>query len=66
MLTRKERINIATHFYGLYTIGLASNDFQRIDEDCAMDNMRVPFLKSQLTPEMEKYLESFKPTFGVA
>lgn len=55
-LTREERIDLAVCCYGLYSIGLASNECQRIDEDCAMDNMGVPFLRSQLTDHHLKVL----------
>lgn len=55
-LHRKDRIAIACRFYGLYTIGFASTEREKVDEDCCMDNMRVPYRTDQLTEDMQQYL----------
>lgn len=56
-ISRAERITLAVCVYGLYTMGLATTDSERCDEDCAMDNMRVPYYKEQLTPRDVAALE---------
>lgn len=55
-LSHRERVWIAAKFYGAYTFGLAVDPIEITDETCAMDNMKVPFLREQLTSEMLKYL----------
>jgi len=56
-IPRKQRIDLAVCHFGLYTFGLAMTDCERVDEDCAMDNMSVPFYFEQLTPTMKESLE---------
>jgi hypothetical protein len=60
ILPRQDRISLAAGYFGVYTIGLAANDFQKADEDCAMDNMRVPYYVSDLTDEQMAYLIRLK------
>lgn len=55
-LSYRERVWIACKFFGLYTLGLAVDPREIADEVCAMDNMKVPFLREQLTPEMLKFI----------
>jgi len=46
-LTRVERLNLAVCYFGLYMIGMATNDGDKVDEDCAMDNAGVPLYLQQ-------------------
>jgi len=55
-LSYRERVTIACMFYGLYRMGVAVTDFDRVDELCCMDNMHVPWLYSQLTDKMQHCL----------
>jgi hypothetical protein len=48
-IPREDRIYLGQTVYGLYTLGMAGSDSERIDEDCVMDNMRVPYYKKDLT-----------------
>lgn len=56
-LTRNERLNLAVCYFGLYTIGMATNDGDKVDEDCAMDNAGVPFYYNQLNDRQRKVLD---------
>lgn len=56
-IARADRVALASSFYGLYLLGSAMTDSERIDEDCAMDNMRVPFLTDCLSNAQRAYLE---------
>jgi hypothetical protein len=56
-LTRNERLNLAVCYFGLYTIGMATNDCDKVDEDCAMDNAGVPFYYDQLNDRQRKVLD---------
>lgn len=56
-LTREERIWIATKFFGLYVLGNAMTESEKIDEDCGMDNMGVPRYHKNLKPEYMLWLE---------
>lgn len=55
-LTRNERLWLAQTIYGLYMFGMANTVMERTDEDCAMDNMLVPFYRNQLTDTHKKEL----------
>jgi hypothetical protein len=55
-LSYRERVWIAGKFYGAYTFGLAVDPREITDELCAMDNMKVPFLREQLTDGMLEYI----------
>lgn len=57
-IDRNDRISIACTFYGLYMIGLATTEIEKIDENCAMDNFGVPYYKHQLTDGHKQYLEN--------
>lgn len=59
-LSREERVQLAQKIYGLYSIGLAMSESERIDEDCCMDNCKVPFLRSQLKQAEIEWLEKCK------
>jgi hypothetical protein len=63
IVPREDRIYLGQTVYGLYTLGLAGSDSERIDEDCAMDNMRVPYYKKDLTSAQRSIIatgEAFK------
>lgn len=55
-LSREDRITLASCYYGLYTIGMAANKSQQIDEDCAMNNVGVPHYEHQLTDRHRQVL----------
>ena len=55
-LPRKSRIDLAVLVHGLYTFGMATTDCERCDEDCAMDNMGIPYYKYQLTERDKEVL----------
>lgn len=50
-ISRDDRVVLACSYYGLYAIGMATNDFERTDENCAMDNVGVPYYQEQLTED---------------
>lgn len=54
-LPRKDRVRLAVVMYGLYLIGQASNDLERIDEDCAMDNSQIPRRYEELN-DLQRYV----------
>lgn len=58
-IPRKDRIILGQTWYGLYTLGLAITDLQRIAEDCAMDDLGVPFYIEKLTDEQKDRIEEF-------
>lgn len=60
-LPRKDRIRLGVMMYGLYLLGLASNDCERVDEDCAMDNSGVPRDYSQLTEQHKHVIAGGSP-----
>ena len=55
-LSREDRITLASCYYGLYLVGMAANKSQQIDEDCAMNNMGVPYYEHQLTDRHRQVL----------
>jgi hypothetical protein len=58
-LTHRERILLADKFFGLYLIGFAGSESERVDERCAMDNSLVPFMTSHLTKVQREHIEYF-------
>lgn len=56
-LTRQERIWLACCYYGWYTFGLAVGQSERTDEDCAVDNNRVPRYEHQLNAQQKAIIE---------
>jgi hypothetical protein len=59
-IPRQDRIALACSFYGLYMFGLAVTESERVDEDCAMNNARVPWCVGMLTEAHEKYLDELR------
>jgi hypothetical protein len=47
-IPRNVRVYIAQSVFGLYTFGMATTDFDKCDEDCAMNNSRVPYSWDQI------------------
>lgn len=64
-LNREDRITIAVTLFGLYTLGMAENESEKIDENCAMDNMGVPYYEEQLNEDHHQVLtrEKFSREF---
>lgn len=60
-LPRQYRIDLAVMVHGLYTIGMAVTDGERCDEDCAMDNMGIPYYWAQLTERDRVALVRVRP-----
>lgn len=60
-ISREDRVALASRVHGLYLIGQASCEAQRLDEDCAMDNARVPQRYEELTAEDRKALAAAVP-----
>lgn len=50
-MTHEHRVTIGSLKHGLYLLGMATTDFERTDERCAMDNSRVPHRYEQLSDE---------------
>lgn len=55
-IPRDDRISIGFKFYGMYLLGMAATENDMVDEDCCMDNMRVPYYQDQLTDAHKQYL----------
>lgn len=60
-IPRNVRIYIAQAIFGFYTFGTAVSDFDKTDEDCAMDNSRVPFSWDQVDRATFDKLMGFMP-----
>ena len=58
-LPRFHRVLLATLHYGLYMIGHASTDSERIDEDCCMDNCGVPIFQDQVSEKQQALIDQF-------
>lgn len=68
-LTLKERIDLAVCGFGLYTAGTSEpnevldpkgHEMWIVDVSCAMDNLRVPRLRSEMTDEHRETLERLR------
>lgn len=63
-LTRQQRTDIAIGYFRLYSVGSALTDFERDEEDCAMDNAGVPDYRWELNRGMyNRVLGSLNETF---
>lgn len=59
-MSRKHRILVGSVIFGLYVLGFAVTDSEKIDEDCRMDNACVPRHYEDLREKDRKYiLENF-------
>lgn len=59
-MSRKHRILVGSVIFGLYTLGLAITESEKIDEDCCMDNSGIPHHYEDLREKDRKHiLENF-------
>lgn len=58
-IDRKDRVLLAQLHYGLYTIGFAITDSERVDEDCCMDNCGVPYYTEKLSLREQDLIELY-------
>lgn len=56
-MTHEHRVILGSTIFGLYMLGMATTNFERTDEWCAMDNVGVPFLYENLTDEQRAHIE---------
>lgn len=59
-LPREDRITLAVMLHGMYTFGMAATDGERCDEDCAMDNMGIPYYREHLTERDRAVLDDYR------
>lgn len=56
-MSRQHRVTLGTCMYGLYVLGLATTPSEECDEDCAMNNMGVPYRYEDLTATQRATLD---------